>query len=87
MRWQQAKPSSASSKIEKPTPSGSSQERMEQHLNELMQVCTGAFDLRQTFDNVNKPIFYDQIHVSDHGNMLIADKIYEKIIDLKIIIR
>ena len=62
-------------------------ERMKHHLNELTQVCTGAFDLRQTFDNVNKPIFYDQIHVSDHGNMLIADKIYEKIIDLKTITR
>ena len=60
---------------------------MKQNLNELMQVCTGAFDLRQTFDNENKPIFLDQIHVSDYGNMLIADKIHEKIIEMKTILR
>jgi lysophospholipase L1-like esterase len=50
-------------------------------LNELEEVCSAAIDLRNSFDGINKPIFYDQAHVSDFGNEIIADIIFENIVD------
>ena len=37
---------------------------------------------RGVFDNVSVPIYWDQGHVSDEGNNLIAKALQEKIIQL-----
>ena len=55
-------------------------EKISNNLYQLNDSCYATYDLRNVFDNVNKPIFYDQIHVSDFGNELIANKIYENIL-------
>jgi hypothetical protein len=39
-------------------------------LDELKNVCNDAIDIRNSFDGINRPIFYDQIHVSDFGNII-----------------
>ena len=41
-------------------------------------------DLRNTFDNMNTPIYHDGGHMSDFGNKIIAEKIYEKILPIVI---
>ena len=52
------------------------------HLDDLENSCAGAMDLRNIFDNTKKPVFYDEVHLNDLGNEIIAKKIYEKIIPL-----
>lgn len=51
-------------------------------LNELKEVCTDAIDIRNSFDGINKPVFYDQLHMSDFGNKIIANVIFENIVDI-----
>jgi len=34
-------------------------------------------DLRNVFDNVEEPLFYDHVHVNDQGNEMTADEIFE----------
>jgi len=46
--------------------------------------CTMSADLRNTFDNMNTPIYHDGGHMSDFGNKIIAEKIYEKILPIVI---
>lgn len=52
-------------------------------LDELKSDCMATADLRGVFDDVSKPIYIDAIHVSDEGNTIVADKLFE--ISLQII--
>jgi len=46
-------------------------------LTELDHVCEETADLRNVFDNVTGPIYTDEVHVSDRGNEIMADKLFE----------
>jgi len=48
-----------------------------QQLDELKNSCTGAYDLRNIFENIQKPIYYDVVHVGSEGNKIIAKKFYQ----------
>jgi len=45
-----------------------------------INFCTASFDLRSTFDDEQRAIFYDGGHMNDLGNEIMADTIYEKIL-------
>ena len=56
-------------------------------INELEPVCNKTSDLRNVFDEITEPVFYDHGHVNDLGNKIVAEKIFEiitPIIDEKI---
>ena len=36
-----------------------------------------AADLRNVFDGIEGPLFYDHVHVSDRGNKIVAEKLFE----------
>jgi len=38
----------------------------------VINSCTGTFDLRDVFDTEIEPIYWDQGHVSDKGNSIVA---------------
>ena len=38
----------------------------------VIKACTEALDLRDVFDYVDEPIYWDQGHVSDRGNSILA---------------
>ena len=38
-----------------------------------------SIDLRNAFDNMDIPIYFDGGHMTDIGNQIIAEKIYEEI--------
>ena len=44
--------------------------------------CTASVDLRSIFDNETSQIYWDQGHVSDEGNKIVANSLYEKIFEL-----
>ena len=46
-------------------------------LRDLDKKCTDTLDLTNVFDNDRKTIYLDLQHVSDSGNMLIADKLFK----------
>ena len=48
----------------------------------LIGVTALAGLFRMIFDDINQPIFFDQIHTGDFGNKIIAEKIYEKILPI-----
>ena len=50
-----------------------------QELDDLKNSCYLVGDLRNVFDGVKKPLFYDNVHLNDLGNQIVAKKIYEKI--------
>ena len=45
----------------------------------LEKECYMTIDLRNSFDGISEPIYYDLGHMSDFGNKIIAEKIFEKI--------
>jgi len=49
---------------------------------EKLDNCKMSVNLRDVFDNESSPIYWDQGHVSDKGNNLIAMSLKEKIIQL-----
>jgi len=49
---------------------------------ELSQVCDRTADLRNTFDNVSEPIYWDSFHMTDFGNKIVAERLYEEILPL-----
>ena len=58
-----------------------SREQLEYHSKKLVIAsCTASIDLRNTFDNVSEPIYYDGGHMTDLGNKIVAAKIYEEIL-------
>ena len=41
--------------------------------------CKNVVDFTNVFDNINNPIYYDEGHVTDNGNLIIAEKMFEVI--------
>lgn len=50
--------------------------------NTLDDVCTKTIDLRNVFDNIDGPLFYDEAHVLDKGNSIVANRLFEEIYPL-----
>ena len=46
-------------------------------LNELERECYATADLRSVFDGISEPIYFDLGHMSDFGNKLVAQKLFE----------
>ena len=57
-------------------------QRLAVSLDNLGKHCSLTADFRMIFDDINQPIFFDQIHTGDFGNKIIAEKIYEKILPI-----
>ena len=47
----------------------------ENRLIDLEPFCEKTLNLTNVFDDINKPIFYDEVHIGDEGNKIIAEKI------------
>ena len=47
-----------------------------------LDSCTLTVDMRDAFDEQIGPIYWDQGHVSDKGNLIIAESIFKKILPL-----
>jgi len=47
-----------------------------------LNSCTITVDMRDVFDGYIEPIYWDQGHVSDKGNLVIAESIFKKILIL-----
>jgi len=41
-------------------------------------------DMRNGFDGVNEPVFWDYSHTSDFGNQIIKKKMFEKVLPIVI---
>jgi lysophospholipase L1-like esterase len=50
----------------------------------LNDDCDHTFDLRHVINNTSKTTYYDQIHMNDLGNQIVAKTIYEKILPIVI---
>ncbi len=46
-------------------------------LTDLNPSCTKTADLRNVFDNTTQPIFYSGAHITDYGNEIVAQKLFE----------
>lgn len=57
-------------------------DEMSLYLPILDKHCTKTADFRNIFDNVSRPIFYDDVHVVDTGNEIIAKEIFSLITPL-----
>ena len=53
-------------------------EKYTSNLNGL-DNCTSSINLRSVFDNETSPIYWDQGHVSDKGNNIVANALYDEI--------
>lgn len=53
-------------------------EEMSKSVDKLSETCDVVVDLKNIFDNVDEPIFYDHVHTSDKGNYIISERIFEK---------
>ena len=51
-------------------------------LTELEKTCEKTIDLRDVFDHADKPVFHDRGHVSDYGNEIVAERIYQNILPI-----
>ena len=43
-------------------------------LIEIREQCSGVFDFRGVFDDISEPIYFDEGHMSDVGNNIIANE-------------
>jgi len=48
-----------------------------EQLPELRQHCVNAVDLRGIYDEIIEPIYYDQAHVGNKGNEIVAQKFFD----------
>ena len=55
--------------------------KMAGSLVELENICHGTYDLRMIFDDVKEPLLFDHMHVTDLGNEIVAEEIYEILIN------
>jgi len=46
-------------------------------LNYLEDYCNKTIDLRKVFDGINRPIYTDNVHMTDFGNEIVADKFFQ----------
>ena len=51
------------------------------NLSEI-KSCTKTFDLRDVFDTESEPIYWDQGHVSDRGNSIVAKSLSNKVFSI-----
>lgn len=51
-------------------------------LENLPDSCTTTNDLRTVFHEIKRPIFYDEGHMNDIGNEIVAEKIFETILPI-----
>jgi len=51
-------------------------------ITDLNHSCTGTFDLRNIFDNVQKSVYFDMWHNYHEYNMVIADEIFDRALPL-----
>ena len=56
--------------------------KLEKPLSELNGICDQVVDLRNVFDDVSYPIYFDFGHMNNYGNEIIAEKIYKKILPI-----
>ena len=47
-----------------------------------IETCTKAIDLRDVFNNETDAIYWDQGHISDQGNLIVANSLYDVIIPI-----
>jgi len=47
-----------------------------------LNSCAGSFDMRDAFDDYIQSIYWDQGHVSDKGNLIVAELIFEKLLPM-----
>lgn len=52
---------------------------LEKPLNELNSICDQVIDMRNVFDNIAHPVYFDKGHMNDYGNIIVADNIFESI--------
>ena len=52
---------------------------LESPLNELSNVCFETADLRGVFNDIKSPIFWDNQHVNDLGNEIVAKRLFNLI--------
>ena len=45
-----------------------------------IESCMASFDLRNALDGIEKPIYFDDCHMNDQGNKIMANQMYEKIL-------
>lgn len=57
-------------------------EKYADKLKELSTVCTKTEDLRNAFDDVNGSIYWDNGHIVEAGNMIIAERLYKSLIPI-----
>ena len=52
----------------------------DKYANELSNFnsCKNTMDLRNVFDDVKRPLFFDGVHINDYGNKLVAKKIFDE---------
>ena len=55
-------------------------EKYTSNLDDL-ENCTSSINLRTIFDNESAPIYWDQGHVSDKGNNIVAKALYNEILE------
>ena len=53
-------------------------------LPNLEQRCEKTMDLQNIYDNIKEPLYFDMVHVSDKGNEIVANKIYDEILPIVI---
>jgi len=53
-----------------------------QSLNQLNNSCTKTIDFRNIFDGFDEPLYFDEVHVGDKGNMIIANELFTELEDL-----
>ena len=46
-------------------------------LNDLNNYCTATSDLRGLFDNANRTVYFDRVHIDSEDNKIVAKKIFE----------
>ncbi|RZD48942.1 MAG: hypothetical protein CXT78_00045 [Thaumarchaeota archaeon] len=53
--------------------------------SENLNNCSLVLDLSDIFGNTSDSVYFDQVHTNNLGNKIIAEKIYDELIDNKII--
>ena len=57
-------------------------ENFSQELELLNKRCDHVFDLRDAIGSISDTTYYDNVHMNNLGNEIVAEKIYEKILPL-----
>jgi hypothetical protein len=52
-------------------------DNMAKSLDGLNERCNSTVDLRSIFDDIEEPIYFDYIHISDYGHEIVAKRLFE----------